>query len=568
RAVGTIPGKRLAAVLYALATGRAGAGGEPAVRAAADDALVEMTQRPENARDPAAWDRWWREAAGTDPDRFRADLLDRARRRRPAAGLTGVDALVNGLYQLAPPGKQADALRRTLDAPDAPFRAAGLRLAYGVYQFQGALPDEANTLRRIREMVRDPAPDVRIEAAKFLSGRNDRASLAPLLAQSAAEPDAGVRATIAGAVVPFGASQAAPELVRLMTADPSLRVATVAAESLAKLAGPIQADPAVAGPVATALRAALDGPRAAQDVTGDFRAACAEALVPLRDPQFAATFTGLLRPTQPPRVRRAALAGIGELRDTGAAGELVVWLQRESDPDVRRAALAALRRVGSFQYAEVVYRYVDANNEPDAGVRAAAWDAFVGLLPGAGPQELNNWAERFRNAGQWDRRATALEELVRKQDAAAAMVAAADGSPKSPDAAITREQVAESYMKTRPPQPQQAARYYGEALAYWLARGNAPGNVDPLVMSRLDALLAAKLYPDAVLFANQTIDRDPGLASRVTGRVTTTAEALVRDQPQDAARLAAEARRIKSLPPSASQTLDQVAARARDAGAR
>ena len=552
RPMGGSPDARLAEALVNLVDPPAAAAArvDPPLRTAAADALAEMTQLSDIGRDPSRWRQWWRqsEPLRRNPEQFRAELLERLRRRRPAAGLTDVDALVKRLYQLAPLGDaKAAAARRVLDSPDAPVRAAGVRLVYDVeFVATGRLPDPANapgsTVARLREMVRDPSAEVRAEAARVLGNLNNREALPAMLAQLAVEPDAGVRVAIAQAFWPIGDLRAVPPLVQLLR-DPSLRVAITAAESLAKLGKLVQAaPPPLAGQVAAALVEAMDAPRAVQDPSGaggELRSACAEALVTLQDRGQQQRFLGLLRLAEPPRSRRAALGGIGLLGDQNTANRLVDWLGAEPDPTARLAALGALKSVGTFRFAESVYRYTRPDVEPDESVRRAAWSTFVSLLPGGTKQELAGWADRVARDGRQDQRVAVLQVLVTKQ--------LADGEAR--DAAFTRVGIAEAYELLK--QPQDAIPHYQEALAYWQMNGNPPEQAGPLNQRLLRAWLAARRYPEAVDFANQTIDRyGQTAAADVAAQIATAAEGLLLNgQPRDAERLATEAQqKLRNVP--------------------
>ncbi|QOV88087.1 HEAT repeat domain-containing protein [Humisphaera borealis] len=503
---------------------------------AAADALASMTLLSENGRDPIAWGRWWQSARVKPAEAFRAELLDQRRRRLPGEALSDVDALVGRLFQLAEERNRPEAMRRVLESPDARFRLAGVRLVFQTFIATGRLVD--GTAVRLRDMIRDPSPDVRQEVARTLQGLNDAQSLEPLLAQLAVEPDAGVRVAIMAALVPINDRRAAAEIVPLLN-DPSLRVAVAAAESLAKLGNVIRADPALTAQVVGSLSQTLLG-RARQDPTGELKAACIEAFVPLRDPRQQTNFLGLLNLNETKRTRVAAIAGLGAIGDRNAGNAVVNWLRGEPEAIVRLAALGALRTVGTFQLDEAIFDYTKTQVEPDAGNRKAAWDTFVALLPDGSNQRLTTWAERFFRAGEFDRRIPVLREILKKQEAAVPAEAQA--------AAITREQIGESYMKLQPPQPQAAIPFYRDALTYWLANNGAQQVILGLTKSLLEAQIAARQYAEAVAFAGESIKNDPKLMPDVMAILTSAADRLNEvAQPRDAERLATEALKLTNV---------------------
>lgn len=531
RVMGSSTDKRIAESLIGLVTNPRA---DRIIANAAADALGQMTLLSENGRDVNAWTRWWQQARNQPQETFRANLLEQRRRRLPGEALSDVDALLGRLLQLTEERNRPEAVRRTLESPDARFRLAGVRLVFQTFITTGRVIEGSAV--RLREMIRDPSPDVRSEVARTLQGLNDAQAFEPLLAQLNVEPDAAVKVGIMAALVTIRDARAARELVRLLD-DASLRVAITAAESLAKIGDVVRPDPALTEQVAAALVQTLNG-RARQDPSGELKAACTEALVPLRDPRQQNLFQGLLNPNESSRTRVAAIAGLGAVGDRNAGNLVVNWLRGENDPLVRMAALGALRSVGTFQLDEAIFDYTKPQVEPDASNRKAAWDTFVALLPDASKQRLNTWAERFFRAGEFDRRIPVLREILRKQEADNELQAAA----------ITREQIGESYMRLQPPQPQPAIPLYREALNYWLTNNGAQLVVLGLTKSLVDAQVTARQYAEAVTFAGEAINRDPSLMPDVMGIITNAADRLnASGQPRDAERLATEALKLTNV---------------------
>jgi HEAT repeat protein len=538
RALGTSTDQRVAELLVDLVERDA----NPTKRNFAADALVEMTGLADNGRSPAAWAAWWQANRGKTPDQFRAELLDRDRRRRRPTAPADVDALVFQLYQLAADPKKPDALRVVLDSPDAAVRAAGIRLAYRLFTAAGRLPESA--VPRIRELIRDSSPDVRLEAARALGNLNDKPSLDALLAQLRVEPDVGIRAALMQAVVPMQDVRAAPELVRLLD-DPSVRTATVAAETLAKIGTEIRKDDRLAAQVAASLTT-VRRTRAPQDPTGDLQGACVEALVPLTDRQQQVLFQQLMRDfRQPVRVRKAALAGVGELADRNAAGAVYdIARDDRDDPAVRVAALEAMERLGDPGFAQQLFDLSRRGRE-DERVRQAARRAFERLLPQAADRQVEDWANQLLQGGQpadFAARVPVLAEKVRRLEAA--------GAGRAQDLAATLESIGDAHVRAG--QPAQAIPYFQRALAAWAALGAQPATLAGVRQQLLGALLAAELYPEAVQFAQSLVTAgtatQPDVVPPLAKEVDRLNDPRVR-QPAKAARLATEALKFRGLDP-------------------
>lgn len=537
KAMGASSDKRIALALVEMVTDDR----DLPTRNAAADALVEMTGLQENGRDPNAWRQWWVANGAKQPDTFRLELLERNRKRRSAA-MGDVDGLVASLYRLVDEKAKPQAIRRVLDSPDAPFRAAGVRLVYQTVVATGRFPE--GSLLRLQEMIRDSSPEVRLEVAQALGRTNQRGMLAALLAQLVVEPEPAVRGAIAATMVPFRDNRAVPALIRLLD-DPSIRVAVVAAETLAKLGPSIRPDAPIAQQVSTTLVRTI-GQRGAGDATGDLRAACLEALVPLKDEQQQRLFLNMVNAREPARIRRAGLAGLGELADPKTADAVIGWLPAEQDSTVRVAALDAFKRVGSFGNAEKLFEYTNPAVEPDAAVRAKAWETFDSLLIGGSEQQLSAWADRFSRAKEFDRLVSVLKARLAKEV-----------THDMQAAALTRESIGEAYMKLS--QPQAAIPFFRPALDFWLAKNGGPAVVTPLIRELTEAYLAAKMYPDAARFAEESSTRDPVYQNDTVSRIVNEAERLLgANQVAAAQRLAEEGLKVKGISNNYRQRLQAV----------
>ena len=227
-----------------------------------------------------------------------------------------------------------------------------------------------------------------------------------------------------------GESKLLPDIARaiadlLNSVDPGLRAR--AASELARLAGKFPTPPASA---ISALAEAMES-----DSAAPVRAAAAQALGSLGDPEALADLAEAAAGDDDPAVRAAALEALTELDDPAALAHLAEAIAGDADPAVRAAAAQALAELDDpaalSQIAEAMA------SDSSASVRAAA----AGALGSAGdPAALSTLAEAA--AGDHDPavRAAALEALAELDDSAAlptlAQAAAGDSDPMVRAAAV------------------------------------------------------------------------------------------------------------------------------------
>jgi HEAT repeat protein len=494
----------------------------------AADALQEMTQVTENGRDPRAWQAWWATQRNRPPEEFRADILERQRRRN-VVGMTDVDKVVGQMFAMVDQKRQPAALEVPLDSADAPFRAAGIRLAWQYFNARGELPPAI--LPKVRELVRDSSPQVRIAAAKFLRDKNDRPSLEILLAQLLVDTDAEVRAAIMEPLVSMQDVRAVPTLLEILK-DPSVRSATAAAETLAKLGPAIHKDAALQTTVSNELVKTING-RGNQNP--DLKAACVEALVPLQMPQHRQLFESLLGQQQTPRMRIAAVAGLGELRDPNLGDVVFGVVQNDREQKVRYAALGAMATLQARGFAGQLLS-VSLNPAEDKGIRDLAQHAFEAYLPLGSDEQLNNWSDQFLQSNAWARRVPVMKEQLTRAEKA-----------KDPRAAAALDEaIGDAYVRLN--QPQDAIPYLRAALDYWQNnKGSAAAQASPR-RRLMTAHLMAKQYPQAAQLAQEAMSRDPALQEDVIPWIANEVDRLNEaKQPRDAQRLAEEGLKIPNL---------------------
>lgn len=518
RAMGYLSNKQVAAYLMDVLT-------RPdesrSVQNAAADALGELTGLDEIGLDRQRWQQWWDANRDKSPAQWQADLLNnRAREARQInqryTQLTNeLQNLLTQQYALIPEDRKSDALIGYLTSAVPEIRADGVSLV--LLDFINTSQPIPEPIRaRLRAMIGDSDRNVRLEVADALWTINDLAAAEPLIHQLERETDPQVKRKIATALGRINDLKAVPALLKMLE-SPHFEDAAAAARALADLGAKLrQDDPASATKTADALLAKLD---ATNGVVGadDFRAACLSALAMLRDPRAMETFMKMLGQGQTANVRRAALRGLGELGDP-KADEAIAEQLTDPDAGIRLEAARALTNTATFAQAEQFYRMLDPNVEPDPDVRAAVWSDLDKLLHTGTAQQINGWPDRFRNDPE-----KRLEVLYALRDAQA----------KDKDdyqLAITHQNLGETLMKLQTPRPEEAADNFQLALNYWRGEGKDQGGADTmldgLVGQTVDALLAAKKYPEATAFAAKQIAISPQYQQTVGPRLKNEADRL------------------------------------------
>lgn len=543
KALGALVEKRAAEILVNLAS----SDDESAtIRAAAADALIQMTGIRENARDTQRWQQWWNENGAKSDADFKNDLLySRAARfdqlqLRYTQFRNEVQAQLESQYQAVPEAQKSEMVLRFLKSPEPEIRSVGARLIYDDAINARPIPEAAK--QRLREMIGDSSSDVRLDVADSLRAINDADALEPLLAQLAQESNPDVRARLAAAIAPIRDLRAVPELLKLLK-DSSYRAAEAAANALRVMAPVIvEKDPAMSKEVAKALVETIDTTAGRSAATG-LRESAVEALGPLRDPAMINVFTRLLGPNESPRIRRAALRGLAELRDPNTADTIANSLDDRSDSSVRMQAVIALGATATFAHAEKLWRLMDPAVESDPAVREQAWRVLQNLFASTPKEQLAQWADRFRD--QPARRLSvqlALRDVLEKEKDEVQL-------------AVVRQNIGETYMKLN--QPAEATPYFKAALDYYRASRARDMVVEGLVGQYLDSLLGSRKYAEACKFAAESIAENPSDQQTMGSRIRTKVERL-RDEgaADDALLLIGEA--LKMSPPLAARYVNDL----------
>lgn len=562
RAVGTMTDKRAARVLVNLVAGDAET---KAVRDAAALALANMTATAANQRDPAQWQQWWTERQNLDEPGFERELLiarsaqlTRLQHQLGRVVNEGQMLLIEA-YQSAPEARKEAMLLRYLRAGEPETRAVGAQLVELDFKQPRAIPQSVRD--QLRVMVGDSSSKVRVQVAKDLFLLNDEQAFDALLQQLSREPDPEVRSALAQAMVPMRDVRVAPVFLNLL-ADPSLAVAEVAATGLGDpdLSDLIRKDPQLASRTAVDLQKALDARTGPGTVA--LRAAIVDAMGALQNPNLRGTYTRVLRPNEAVAVRCAALRALGELgKPNGQTwpADLIDDSLSDSEEAVRLEAVRALKTTADFGHADALYDLVKRqSSETSERVRAEAWGVLQGLFADekASNEQLNRWADRFRDEPL--RRIAVLQVLVKRLANQPDALAAVQQNLGEALMKLSNDAAAAGDYELARTRAEEADAQFDPALKYY--RSKNPTDQDmttsALVAQRIDALLAAKKFDDAVSFAAGSISISPSNQESMGPRLRNSVDRLSKSNPDEARRLIEAINKMN--PKLADQFLDPI----------
>lgn len=506
RAIGTLVDKKAAELLMSLLTKADEAAG---IRAAAAEALVEMTGLAEFDRDTQRWRQWW-ELNGNKPDaEWKNDLLHNRSARfdqlkvRHQKLIAEIKVFLKERYKLAGPDEKTALLMQFLADDEPVFRVVGAEIVRDERGDSRPTPPEAQA--KLRDLVRDSATEVRFAAAWALQAVVDPAALDALLAQLAQEPDPDVAVRLAYAVAPLEDVRAIPVLTEMLNHS-SYRAAEAAAVALGRLGPKIaKQPPPAARQLAATLREVVE--RTATDVGAmSFREAAVEAMVPLKaqeERQFLARLAGDPR-GESQRVRRAAVEALGNTGVEGVADTLAEVMRRDPDAPVRLAAVRALGLVGGFDHAETLWTQMEV--EPDPSVTAAIWRVLESLFPAAPKERLFEWAHRLRDDPErqlavWTALVENLQDPAERNDLAAVHQNIGEANMRLRQAAENPEAAANF--------AREAADHFRKALDHRRALGAQEIVTRGPAEQLMEALLASRQYAAAAALAADSIRESP-----------------------------------------------------------
>ena len=514
RSLAPLADKPTAQVLVDVATNNA----EPAVvRQAAADELVRMTGATANGRDVRRWAQWWVENQNKPEAQVNAELvaaraarLDRVEPRYDRL-LAEARQLLRENFQEADQARKEQVLLGYLRSTTGEVRQLGVEIV--VDQFRDARPIPDSAAQELRSLIGDSEEQVRLQAAVAVREMNDKTALTAVLAQLEVERVPALRAALAGALAPMADPRAVQPLLRLLR-DENPTVVQAAASALERLR--LDAvDAKTSGEIGRALNDALRRFGGVGGEPAPVREAVVAALVAWATPESRDTFINLLRPNEPRDLRLLALRYFGRMDpDASWPADNIVTSEALEDRDesVRLAAVEALARTAQAQHAQQLFARLSPDVEPSENVRDAAWKGMLLLFPRLDVQQLNSWADKFKDSAQ--RRLTILETLRAKL---------VPDKSRAKELAIVCQNIGEEHMRLGE---------FGAAAASFKAAldgGGGQGQVRELLVEQLMvAYLRAKNYEDATRFGAALIGENPRYQTTIGREIITEVQRLER----------------------------------------
>jgi len=155
---------------------------------------------------------------------------------------------------------------------------------------------------------------------------------------------------------------------------------------------------------------------------------------------------------------------------------------------------------------------LDPQKEPVEEIRNTAWRALESVFPLLSKQQLNVWADWFKNDAP--RKLIVLEALAAQQLR----------DREEDDLATTRTNIGEMQMEQK--DYRRAAESFRLALEYRKQRGVQLAALENLMIDRMKALLLAKDYPAAADFARQMIAENQQNVPTMGGLIWNEAQRL------------------------------------------
>lgn len=533
RALGNVVNRTVANTLVGLLSDS-----RPAVGLAANDALVQMTGRADLSHNEQGWRQWSAQQQGLNDVAWREQVLQSRSARQELQNRSAnstqaaLKAILDKVYADAQQRKDEAAVKslilQYLNSSDAALRANGIDLVNSAFLGGQTYPTiEAHA--KIRELVGDSDPTVRQRAAETLAKLNIEGALPALITQAAQEPDPAVEQVLVASIGQLRDRRAVGFLEqKLQSTVIALGVASKTADALDLIAtDDAGARAEVAGQLWDAAQRAANSNR---PDNVKLQAVYIQAMGPLSEPKYANEYLKLLSGVNPDDLKISAFHALGELHDPNWAYQMAQRLQNESSSAVRIAAIEGLGDIGNFESVAQPLYDETTDAELDKLVRAKAWDAFQRSLRTAQSQQvLNTWIDRLQN--QPDRQVVVLEALINKLQQNAQNAASPEDRKGILDSLASYQQTAGSvYMKLN--RPDRAAVLFRQALDYYEPPGQQiqPSQVTLTLIDQLMAsLLDAREYKQAVQFAREESERNPGATRGLSAAIRNRVEKLAVD---------------------------------------
>ena len=373
---------------------------DAALRQAAADALVQLTNIRAFGNNRAKWQDWWRQNMNKDRSQWLADLADSLGQAKTALEAensrlrTRLAKSMMDLFADTPAAQRDTRLTSYLKDPLEDVRLVGLELVNRNLVGGVTVSPELRTL--VRAMLADEEGHVRQEAARLVAALGDGEALKVLLDRLKIETVPAVRVGILMALGQLQDAKALPVVLAEIQSKQDDEAAA-AATALGRLA---RKQPLAEESQRPAVKALTDRYQQARAGAGD--AATREALLAAMGDIGDKSFIPLLEAALKDEGATVRLAAVNSLTAMGSAASAPLIEKLVTDPadrGVRNAALVALRTLGGEKYLGVILQRSDPTVEDDAANRQQAWDQAMGILSKADAKTLAETADKLSTRG-------------------------------------------------------------------------------------------------------------------------------------------------------------------------
>jgi HEAT repeat protein len=291
-------------------------------------------------------------------------------------------------YLAMPEAQRAEKLLSFLKDELPALRSLGLELINNLITDRKDINSESKA--QIVEMIGDPDPQVRLNAARIASELRLGGAYQRLTTRLEEESNPDVRAALAAAMGRMDDPAAIPNLMRRLDDDSSLVVGE-SVLAIGTLARKRPEGPATPGGLSDALLARFN--RIA-DTDADLRFKFVQAMARIS----ANEFLPLLRDQSQKgdlRARVAAIAGLSAYCSSIIAQDLRALLET-SQPEIRVSAAEALGKCGrDREDLGALSKHLQIDGEADEGVRTQSWRSYLNICANFPSVDLIGIAEAF-----------------------------------------------------------------------------------------------------------------------------------------------------------------------------
>ncbi|MCB9855401.1 MAG: HEAT repeat domain-containing protein [Phycisphaerales bacterium] len=323
---------------------------------------------------------WWRERAGLGELKWlvrsnqrRREELRALRAQRDTLVSRLVAAYRSSFLSLSEKA-QGEQLVVFLKDDVSDVRKLGLDLIAAMVIDQKDVPAEVRAA--IMPLLTDPVPGIREQSAVIAGNLRIAGAIDVMIESLKSEPNARVRAGVAGAIGRLDDTRAIEPLVGCLSSKDRALIAE-SVSSLGSLARRGHADEPTTERVTTAMEARY---AALADDDVELREKFLRAMARIGAESLRSLFEHETGAGRSAVTRTAAIAGLSSY-DNGGIAEFLAGLLADPDALVRGAAAQGLGRCGrTISHFEALFDRTAADNEADASVRDRAWEASQAMF--------------------------------------------------------------------------------------------------------------------------------------------------------------------------------------------